>query len=236
MLNIKLGKLIFSPKLPSSIALVFLLPILVYLGRWQLGRAEEKTIYTERLKQDNEYVDFRAISKVDPLFKKVRVTGNFLGKKNYFLNNQLKNNQLGYRVISPFLVTATNKVLLIDRGWVLEPITESIATQKQQIFGAITTARLGIQLKPLVIDINDELPIIHSLDYAVIADALNESCYPFILQLEQPSKLLFTPMPKVSVNMPASKHIGYALQWFCMALMLTIYYFVINSRRVEIEQ
>ncbi|MBP6104475.1 MAG: SURF1 family protein [Gammaproteobacteria bacterium] len=72
------------------------------------------------------------------------------------------------------------------------------------------------------------------IDLKTLERALGHTLYPLILRLEPGDKLGFEILPfAMQVGIPPIKHLGYALQWFMMALAVLIYYGVINTSSIK---
>jgi len=204
------------------------LAILLSLGFWQLRRAAEKRELLAGFNQAKfvngaNIAALAASKKVN--FKKVSFSGNYLNSRQMFLDNKYYQHQLGYNVITP-VATPGGKILLVNRGWLprhakrqdlpkLKPMTNP-----QKISGMLYQPQKNILLLGQLTEPSDGWPkVIERLDSKKISDILGKEVYPFILILDKKDtnsfKQAWTP-----VVLPPERHIGYAIQWFCMAAIL----------------
>ncbi|HLF66609.1 MAG TPA: SURF1 family protein, partial [Gammaproteobacteria bacterium] len=110
----------FKPKLISSLATLAVLPILLSLGFWQLGRMEEKEQLLSLQAQglNAAPMAFQDIGPKPLRYAKVKVSGKFLPKFSILLEHQMFEGQPGYHVLSPLAIAPDLPLLWIDRGWV----------------------------------------------------------------------------------------------------------------------
>ena len=106
----------------SSIFFMSCISLFIFLGLWQLDRADEKKnivklnqeresltpIYVKEIpKKDIEYLDYRNL----------RLRGKYL-EETFLLDNKINQKKVGLNIISLFQLSDTNQIVLIDRGWV----------------------------------------------------------------------------------------------------------------------
>lgn len=234
--NIRCGRWIFSPDLLSATFTLLLICLFVYLGCWQLHRAEEKGILKKqlesRIKEPALLVvplsDTKTLENVR--YRRLQATGVFLNNKQILLDNQILEKRIGYRVITPFL-TAANKILLVDRGWIPMgkhrndlPIIEP-SLGKVSIEGMINQFANGIRLSGTISTTSTFPRVVQLIDFKELSTILAFDVLPFILQLRQPSSLTFS-IPTVSFGISESRHLGYAVQWLGLALAAFMYYLI----------
>lgn len=211
------------------------LPLLLSLGFWQLDRAAEKRAY------DNLYLERQSQLAVEPpedlrdfAFGRVRLTGRFDDQQQFLLDNQTSNGRVGYWVISRF-IAEDGRSWLINRGWLpasggRETLPDiSVSTDRISII-AVVWPDTG--LMPLLAEDTWQPgwpKRVQRLDIERMA-ALFEATEPIELRLEagQPEVLLAAPLV---MPVGATKHTGYAVQWFGLAGVLSIGYLVYGFRR-----
>ncbi len=101
-----------------------LLPGLVALGCWQLGRAEEKrallATYAER-RIEAPITTAQLASSDDNAFRRVHLYGRFDAEHSVLLDNRMRDGQAGVELLQPFHDQASGQWLLINRGWLPWP-------------------------------------------------------------------------------------------------------------------
>jgi surfeit locus 1 family protein len=242
--TLDLGPWRFAPRLGLSIITLCLLFILVYLGLWQMARAayKENIFSVSQQKINNPSIDLKLIS--EPTLDKDRFTpisidGVFLNNYTFLLDNQMFNHKLGFRVITPVQAPYLNKWVLVDRGWVPQdkersklPTIDTIYGLKH-ITGIINTISTGILLKKDELSPNSNWPlVIQSLDFEYIAKQLNHQVFDFVQQLNANEAGAYQ-MPPLDFGLKSTKHVAYAVQWFFLATVLLIYYFIVSTKRRE---
>ncbi len=142
-------------------------------------------------------------------------------------------------------------LILIDRGWIPMGAKRETLPTLASIPGTVSVeGRLYLPVKAFKLP---KIPIrafhkheqayeainprswplrVLSIDLKELEQKLGHELYPLILRLEPGDKLGFEIPPfEHQQGTPPSKHLGYALQWFMMALAVLIYYLVINIRK-----
>jgi surfeit locus 1 family protein len=209
------------------------------LGLWQLHRADEKKLilaHEAALASRAPELWLGDMADVLP-FKRVLFAGKFLPQV-FFLDNQYHAHQIGYHVISPVLMP-TGRVLLVDRGWVsagrsrqvLPEVT--LPTEILDLSGTMympssKTWVLGSGLEKK----QDNQVVIESVDFNLINQFLHKSVYPFIIRLDKNSTAGYV-RDWVTVVMQPARHLGYAFQWFALALVVLIVFVGLNTKKKE---
>ncbi|QKQ24616.1 SURF1 family protein [Candidatus Ruthia endofausta] len=211
-------------------AVLILLSIygLASLGFWQLERADEKRAIEHGiiLAQQNPT---QLVTNIDELLNKehyqVLLKGHYDTNKQFIYDNQIVKGNAGYYVLTPFILS-DKTAILVNRGFVpwygkREQLTDIKLDNlprviKVELIKPVERIRLKQQpIKPnfpiLIQSLNlDELSTIS--DYQIItmlarldvkaSDGFFRQWQPFYGSID--------------------KHLGYALQWFLMALVLGI--------------
>lgn len=213
------------------------LTLFITLGIWQLHRADEKKqILAHEAAQVSRAPELWLGDTSDvSAFKRVKFAGKFLPHV-LLLDNQYHAHQIGYHVISPVLMP-TGRVVLVDRGWVAAGSTRQnlpeisipheildlsgiiyMPSNKTWVLGSGFENKQGNQV------------VIESLDFKLISQFLHKSVYPFIIRLDKASPAGYV-RDWVTVVMPPARHLGYAFQWFALALTVLIVFIALNSRK-----
>ena len=205
------------------------LALLISLGFWQLDRADEKRAIEGQIANASAN-SVELITDVDLLVGKeyyhVRLQGSYIKDKQFIYDNQIVDQISGYYVLTPFILKGDTKVILINRGFIPWngrrdqianiDIGAKITGVKVQISKPVKRIELKTsQIKqdfPVLIQALDldEMSAIASLDFASIVGLLSpESENGFVRKWEPYTGSI-------------ERHIGYAIQWFLMALVLSI--------------
>ena len=237
----------FWPRWIPTLATVILFPLLLLLGFWQLERADQKEVlyktYQQRslldlvdINQEQSYLSNRG----DLLWRKARVTGQYVDDKILLLDNQINDGAAGYFVFSPIRIEQTAKRLLVNRGWVPADPYRNIVPDIDVSPGLVTVNGIfkdppvtGVVFSDSIVeDMGNRVIRLQDIDIDELSKVLGMSLYPFVLRLESSSATGFIrdwPQPGSGKD----RHIGYAFQWFAMAAILLIIFVITNNKRYK---
>ena len=239
---IRLRGFIFEPALLPTIVTLLVLVLLLALGFWQLDRARQKedlkTAFSFSLVQPPV-----PLSSLDPndtryRYRQVTTDGHFDGNHQILLDNQIFQGQPGYHVFTP-LKRPHEAAILINRGWV--PLGKSrqqlptieVTEEPITVTGLLTQpANPGLRLGEPMADQNTWPMVVQYLDYTAVAKRLGYPILSAVIALDPQSQYGYERhwQPNFARFGP-ERHLGYAVQWFALALTLIIIYVVINTRR-----
>lgn len=216
--------------------------VLVALGLWQLERLDAKEALIARMSQRAaaEPVSLAQVEEMmnrgeDAEFVRVSATGRYLHERELYVF-ATSGSLIGWRVVTP-LATETGRHILVDRGFVPSELRhpgqrpDSRPTGPVTATGAVRFYRSG--QGPFTPE-NDPLGNVwHWWDLPSMADAAGiPEAAPFVLQAEpQPSD---PPWPRAIRSDPSAipnRHMGYALTWFGLAIVLVVMTGVYFARR-----
>jgi len=241
---VTLGNRAFAPRPFTTLLTIVLIVMLVSLGRWQLHRAAEKRVLYDAFAAGSD-----ALHAVDvqtpklPRYSQVEATGHYDDTRQVLIDNMVNAERAGYFVITPFALQGGGW-LLVNRGWV--PLGRSRADRpaipvnrdERRIRGrADNMPSPGIRLgdpAPLA----PPYPIVASFPTREeIAQLLQEPRWTsaadlMLLDASEPDGYVRNWAPP---GFPPLRHVGYAVQWFGLALALAVIYVVTNFRRLPAE-
>ena len=227
-------------KLLSSIIFLLCISLFLSLGFWQLDRAKEKDniiqLYQER--QEAAPQKLESFFKTDiknTYYKKYKVTGRYINK-TFLIDNKIKNKKPGFNVISLFRLNITNEIIVVDRGWIQMKgdrknihknfkflNNQNIEKDVQEINGYIFPRDKSYTIGDISTD-NNWPRLLQAVNFEAIEDTIDEkdsfvSGVVFRLGLE--NKFGFNRSWEI-ISMSSAKHLGYAFQWFAMAIALVV--------------
>ena len=200
------------------------------LGMWQWHKAEQKQAITHALADGKlNVVELAAQGKLDEESiealhtRAIKLTGHYLIEHSFFLDNQVEEGQAGFHVLTPFLLSDHQTVLLVNRGWVAGfsdhqqlPVIETHPAE-QTIAGMLWhQKKTGFQLgKPA----QQWSKVQQVIDFEYLQQQLPFPLVPHaILKLDpavaQDGFVRHWDVPAGQVE----KHLSYAYQWFGFAL------------------
>lgn len=212
--------------LPAGLILI-VFGLLLSLGFWQLDRAEEKrqieTSFNFSSKQTPIKFDLGDISKLNE-YTHVIFDGKYDSQKQIIYDNQTVNGHAGYYVLTPFKLDH-NHAILVNRGFIpwsgkRKNREITVDSDHRTITVQLIKPVKRIQLKEIKLKQNYPL-LVQTIDLDEISKNLGYQLLPLLGRLDQNNSDGFYREWKPfygSVN----KHLGYAFQWFAMAIVLMI--------------
>ena len=222
----------------STIVILVAVVIMSSLGVWQLQRAEEKSLRIEQiekrkaedplslgelLKSSDDIRDFpfQLYGKIDP--------------HRYFLvDNRQFQGQVGYEVLAP--VQTNEGLILVNLGWVkgtkYRANLPDVSLPKGTLFfqGIVSLPDLNPMISETALADDSWPKVIQQIDLALLESFLQEPLLGFVMLLSPESEEGFVREWQ-PVAMPPEKHLGYAIQWFGLALAsLLVYIFAVRSK------
>jgi surfeit locus 1 family protein len=239
---IQLGNRTFAPRPFTTLLTIILLVLLVSLGRWQLHRADEKRALFDSFAAGNGTArPIELKTPKLPRYSQVEAAGHFDDTRQILIDNMVNAERAGYFVITPFALQGGGWVL-VNRGWV--PLGKSradrpaipVAADTRRIRGRADNLpspgiRLGVPA-PLA----PPYPVVASFpSRSDIAQLLKENQWTsaadsILLDPAEPDGYVRNWAPP---GFPPLRHIGYAVQWFGLALALAVIYVITNFRRTR---
>lgn len=214
-------------------ALLFIIAVCSALGNWQLNRADYKRGLQAARDKANELaaLDADAIQNLDGQVdgRRIRVRGRWLADKTVFLDNRTHDGRAGFHVITPIKLTRTGKTVLILRGWVManprnRTAIPKVAASKDVVeligYGQSELGQsLQLSSEP---EPGPEQKIWQYFDYEKFDRWSGTNVMRMIVRQtsETPDQLVRDwPVAGNDVD----RHLGYAFQWFAMALAALIF-------------
>ena len=215
--------------LVPSVLILATIAFLVSLGFWQLARADQKRTIEASIQKANSGVVELIVNQNELLNKEyyeVRLQGSYIGDKQFIYDNQIVDQASGYYVLTPFVLTGQSNAIMINRGFIpwngrrdqLDDIAVDSAFREVKIQVSRPIKRIELKTS----DISNQFPVlIQAIDFDVIEEISSTSFVDVIGLLDPSSDDGFVRKWEPYTG-SIEKHIGYAIQWFLMALVLGI--------------
>lgn len=220
----------FRPGLVPTLVVLALLPGLIALGCWQLGRAAEKRAllgtYAERRVAEPLATE-QLLHAPDPAYRRVQLRGRFDRRHSLLLDNRLRDGQPGVELLQPFHDQASGLWLLVNRGWLAWP--------DRRVPVQFTTPETVLSLQAWVYVAPGSPFQLHAdpqggtwprlltaVDAAQVWSSLGREGFAHELRLDAGPASYRLDWPVVAMG--PEKHLGYAVQWFALAAALFALY------------
>jgi len=203
----------------------------VRLGIWQLDRlADRRAQNAAMLAQLN----LPALSLPEDLdgpqdlaFRRAAARGTFDPSQEIYLSGRSRDGVAGVHVVTPLHLDGSDQTLLVDRGWIPDPVYRTESQDTWSIEGPIELSGvlLPTQPEPSLAVLADRLPgpgepRLRSWRALSIPGIRAQLPYPILdLYLMQESSPAAdgAPEPTPELDLSEGPHLGYAIQWFAFA-------------------
>lgn len=229
----------FEPKLWVVIVTTVFVILFIELGKWQLSRADQKS---ERQEQLEQYAKQPAVTLPGTLvkledfqYREVEVGGEYLSEHTIYLDNKTYQGRAGYHIITPLKVSNSSLHVVINRGWIATGYDRSILPLVPEVKGEVkvTGTVVSPELRTLELSAN--------VASSEVWGNFNLQRYQEVTGLEM-QPLMVLQKNKVEDGLirdwhrpdsGAAKNLGYAVQWFSLAVTVIIIFLVLNVKRTN---
>jgi surfeit locus 1 family protein len=203
------------------------------LGFWQWGRGQQRTALHDAMAAREAAApvplpQLLAAQGADPelLHRPVVLQGEWIADRTVFLDNRQMNAVPGFYVVTPLKIAGTDRVVLVQRGWVQRNFERRAQLPAVRTpAGAVEVrGRLAPPPAKLYEFAGEELgPIRQNLDLGRFRAETGLPLLPLsVQQVGAPSDGLLRQWPQAGSG--AEKNYGYAFQWWAMAALIAILY------------
>lgn len=220
----------FRPGLVPTLVVALLLPGLIALGGWQLSRADQKTrlleVWAER-RADPAMGTLQLLQEADPAYRRVHLYGQFDASHSLLLDNRQRDGHVGVELLQPFHDQPSGQWLLVNRGWLPWPDrrvpvrfdTPDTALSLDAWVYVSPGAAFQLGTDPQT----GAWPhLVTAIDAGHLWLQLEREGFAHELRLEPGPASFRLEWPLVVLG--PEKHLGYAVQWFALALALVALY------------
>jgi surfeit locus 1 family protein len=237
----------FRPALLPTLAALVLLPLMLWMGYWQLDRAEQKRAlqaeYDARIDATPVSLGRERWSAEDVRFRRVELKGYYETAHQILLDNRVHQGAVGYHVITPLHIAGSDMRVLVNRGWVpmgrdrehLPPI--ETPADEQKILGVtmvpsdhyFTLASPGPVTGPWQ-------TVWQNMDMPRYAQAVPFPVQPVVVLLDATSSAGGFVREWARLDAGIATHQSYAFQWFSLAVAVLGVYLLVNTERATTRQ
>lgn len=241
----RIGEYELRFRLVPTLFLALPIPLFLYLGFWQLDRAEQKRelahILDERSQMPALTIQGLVADPSSLRYRAVRARGRLEPQDQVFIENRRLGGRIGFHVVTPLRLEGSDVRVLVNRGWIPDQGRGILPAAEAPEGTVEINGELEIPSPPaLVLQEGREAVAAWGNRWPYLTTDLFAAVTPYPLE---PFVILQAPtdphgferywpreLPKEGM------HLGYAIQWFAFALIaLGIYLRLSLSRRPETE-
>ncbi len=235
-MKVNLGQRVFSCSILLMMVYLLLLALLLNLGNWQLKRSKEKMLLLQQQQMQATTILNLQLTTEDNAqlfrYRPVTALGEYDVKHQFLLDNQIVKGKAGYFVLTPFKLQGGKKAVLVNRGWLpanpnrsILPVIDIKKTQTL-ISGKINHfPSVGIKLANVEIPTQTWPALVQVINSQVLAKKLGYPLFSFQVELDKQSPEGYGRQWQENTLMRPEQHVAYAMQWFGLALTLSILFF-----------
>ena len=227
----------FSPRLWATILTLCFVIVFIALGKWQLSRADERSAQQEKLEQLSKEpvvtISGNLVKLEDVQYRQVEAKGHYLPEYTIYLDNKTYKGHAGYHVITPLKILNSKVLIAVNRGWISVGNDRSVFPEIETVSGEIVIHGIAAspELKTFKLGASDVSgPVWSSFDLGHYRHMTGYDFQPLML-LQKDSMDDGLIRDWIKADSGASKNIGYAVQWFSLAVTTIIIFLILNVKR-----
>jgi cytochrome oxidase assembly protein ShyY1 len=219
------------------IATVLLVAFGIALGNWQTRRGDDKAALQARLLERGKAPAIAltgAPADPDALeFRHVAVTGRFLPDWPLWLDNRPNGGRFGMILLMPFTISGSDKVVLVERGWVPRGAEHDRVPRVATPAGEVRIEGIAVRRPGRVMRLGEAPPLkpgafVQNLEPAEFARATGMDVQQVVVEQTGPDPVLVRDWQGPDVDV--ARHRGYAFQWYALAAMAFLFFVITGFR------
>ncbi len=245
----RIGDWVFAPRLVPTLVYLVLLALLLWLGFWQLDRAQQKhaalAARAEATRAPVLNLHEQPATLAQHEYRRVIAEGQYDADRQFLLDNRIQDGQVGYRVLTPLKLNQRDSAVLVDRGFVpiignrqTLPELPPIDTSDTPVTGRISSGpSVGIRLGEPSDNPTQWPRRIQYIDFKYLRAALDYPLADYIIaEGSLRNDVVVRRIGRDAWRFGPERHEGYAVQWFALAAALTLIWCVVNTHRVATKK
>lgn len=246
----RIGRYRFASPWWGIAATLLCVAVFVVAGIWQVNRGQaKKSMLTQQevaIKSPAQPLE-SAMKRIQSANTSALYGKHFLVQGQYdswhqvLLDNQVLDDNVGYRVWTPMIISE-GRVILVDRGWIpMGPGGRDDVPQPTTPRGKLTVRGIlshfpqpGIRLGNAPrCDVTQWPRVLNYPTIDTIRCIYERQVIDGVLLLDADIPHGFARHWQLDVGMSPMRHYAYAVQWFAMALAVVVVFFVVNMKRIR---
>lgn len=229
----------FRPAFVPTVAAILALLATLSLGRWQLNRADEKRSFERQYQvvrlEPPVLLTGREADLARLRFRKLVAQGEFAGKEQIFIDNQVQNARPGYNVLTPLKLEGDSHYVLVNRGWIERGPQYPSPPQVPARNGRQTVAGYGALPPKRFLELSTTTvqgSVWQNFTFERYRLATGLDVLPIILVQTMANGNGLTPVV-TQPDFGVARHEGYAFQWLALSATIIGLYVYWSTRRLK---
>ena len=222
----------------SHFIVIIVILILCGLGTWQVARYNDKQVRIAQIETRAEQgvLDHSRLASLpldDVRDVQVQVQPLQVSEQVMWLDNRQRNGRVGYELIVP--VQTESGWLLANMGWrqgrkdrLSLPAVPLLTELNDELIGAVSVPGLNRFVQETAVNDGQFPKVIQQIEFNGISALLGQPLLPYMLTVTQTHPDFERQWQPVV--MAPQKHLGYALQWFGLAIAAGVIYWIARRR------
>ena len=241
-MSLRIANRVFEPRPWAVVVTVAALAAFVALGWWQIGRGRDKQAMIESFQRGTQSsVQLQGGVTVDelPRYQHVRAEGHYQPDRQILLDNMPSQaGRPGFRVLTPFKREGSDRLLLVDRGWV--PLGESranlppvfVSPEFRAVSGRLDEFPApGVRVGDAGVAGDTRWPrLLNFPRQQDVERALGARVESRIVLLDPAAPNGYERVWRPAMRFGPERHLGYAVQWFALALAALVVFIALSLR------
>lgn len=233
----------FAPHAGFLLLTIVLVAVCIALGWWQVGRGREKQAMMESFARGTQTsITLAGGVTVDELrrYQHVTAQGHYDPARQVLLDNMPSQaGRPGYRVLTPFVRAGESRLLLVDRGWVplgasrdvLPPVV--VAAGPRTVAGRLDRLpEPGVRIGEAGVPGDARWPrVLNFPRRGDLEQVLGQAVEERIVLLDPAAPDGYERVWRPALGFGPERHLGYAIQWFALALAALVGFVALSLRR-----
>jgi surfeit locus 1 family protein len=241
-MTLQIANRVFAPRAWAVLATALALAAFVALGWWQIGRGREKQAMIESFARGTQSSVVLAGATVAelPRYQHVTAVGHYDPSRQILIDNMPSQaGRPGFRVLTPLVREGSDRLLLVDRGWL--PLGPSraelpavyVSPEPRSVAGRLDQLPVpGVRVGAAGVAGDDSWPrVLNFPRQADIEQVLGAAVEPRILLLDPAAPDGYERVWRPAVGFGPERHLGYAIQWFALAIVLLVIFVSLSFKR-----
>lgn len=221
------------------LAALLVIAACAWLSQWQVDRAAEKRQIIDRW-HERSPVDLETLETPFSLPQPVTGVGIWDPDRQLLIDNRIREQRSGVHVLTP-LRLPDGRIFLVNRGWAAWPsrtaeLPDPDVTQREtEIHGVLNTPPgTGVRLGEAEVSPGRDWPVLATyFEHERLAGLFGNALQPAVVQLDPSHPDHLTGDAWKVVTFGPKRHIGYALTWATIAMVVAIIWLALTIRRVR---